>query len=124
MNGGLWDGALPWLQMPFPPNALGSLQGRTAPFQVVLVPQEETMEVYAVCKPLDIAPVVLPWMFLAPSAERQVCLPLGTAEANSAGSLGRQSVLPLSTLWWLHARTSHVLLPHDVGYLLPIGLGS
>ena len=37
--------------MPFPPSALGSLRGRTAPLQVMLVPQEETLEVCAVCKP-------------------------------------------------------------------------
>ena len=78
-----------WLQMPVPPSALGGLQGRTAPLQVVLVPQEETLEVYAVCKPPGIDPVVLPWMFLVPPAEQWVCLPLGSAEANSAASLSR-----------------------------------
>ena len=87
-NGGLLDGALPWLQMPVSPSTLGGLQGRTAPLQVVLVPQEETLEVNAVCNPPGIAPIVLPWKFLAPPAEWQVCLPLGSAEANSAGSLG------------------------------------
>ena len=110
--------------MPFPPYALGGLQGRTAPLQVALVPQEETLEVCAVCKPPDIAPVVLPWMFLAPPAEQWVHLPLGSAEANSARSLSRRSVPPLSALQQLHAGTSHVLLPQDVGYLPPISLGS
>ena len=50
------------------PSALGGLQGRIAPLQVALVPQEETQGVCAACKPPGIAPVVLPWKFLAPPA--------------------------------------------------------
>ena len=87
------------------PSTLSGLRGRTAPLQVALFPQEETLEVCAVCKPPGIAPVVLPWKFLAPPAEWQVLPPLGSAEANSAGSLSGQSVLPLSALWLLHAET-------------------
>ena len=121
---GLLDGALPWLQMPIPPSTLSGLLGRTAPLQVVLVPQEETLEVCAVCKPPGIVPVVLPWKFLAPPAEWWVCPPLGSAEANSAESLSGQSIPPLSTLWLLHAGTSHALLPHGEGCLLHIRLGS
>ena len=44
-------GPPPWLQMPFPPYTLGGLQGRRASLQVALVPQEETLEVYAVINP-------------------------------------------------------------------------
>ena len=78
------------------PSALGGLQGRTVPLQVVLVPQGETLEVCAACKPPGIALAVLPWEFLAPPAEWQVCPPLGSAEADSASGLSRQSILPLS----------------------------
>ena len=120
MDGGLPDGASLWLQMPFPPSTLGSLQGRTAPLQVMLVPQK-TLEVCPVCKPPGIAPAVLPWRFLVPPAEWQVHLPPGSAEATSAGSLSRLSVLPLSGLQLLHAGTFHALLPSGEGCLLPIG---
>ena len=74
-----------WLLVPLLPSALGGLQGMTAPPQGVLVLQEETQGVSATYKPPGIAPAVLPWMFLALPAEWQVCLPLGSAEAYSAG---------------------------------------
>ena len=61
---------MPWLQVPFLPHALGGLGGRTAPLQVLLAPQEETLAVYATYKLPDIALVVPPWMFLAPPAEQ------------------------------------------------------
>ena len=89
----------------------------------MLVPQEETLEVCAVCKPPGIAPTVLPWRFLVPPAEQQVHPPLGSAEATSAGGLGRLSVLPLSALWLLHAGTFHALLPSSEGCLLSIRPG-
>ena len=63
-------------------------------------------------------------MFLAQPAERWVCPPLGSAEANFASGLSGQSILPLSVLQQLHAGTSHVVLPCNVGYLLSIGPGS
>ena len=110
--------------MPFPSSTLGGLWGRTAPLQVMLVPQEETLEVYAVCKPPGIAHVVLPWKFLAPPAEWWVHPPWGSAEANSASNLSGWSFPPLPTLRQSHVGTSHVLLPHNVGCLPPIGLES
>ena len=122
-DGGLPDGASLWLQMPFSPSALDGLRGRTAPLQVAQVPQEETLEVCAVCKPPGIAPAVLLWKFLAPPAEWQVHLPLGSAEATSAGGLGGLSIPPLSAIWLLHAGTFHALLPSDEGCLLPIRPG-
>ena len=122
-DGGLPDGASLWLQMPFPPSTLSNLWGRTAPLQVILVPEEETLEVCAVWKPPGIAPAVLPWRFLVPPAEQWVCLPLGSAEATSASGLSRLSILPLSTLWLLHAGTFHALLPSNEGCLLPIRPG-
>ena len=87
------------------------------------VPKEETLEVCAVCKPPGTAPAVLLWRFLVPPAERQVCPPLGSAEAASAGGLGRLSILPLSALQQLHAGTFHALLPSGEGCLLPIRPG-
>ena len=109
--------------MPFLLHALGGLGGRTAPLEVLLAPQEETLAVCTTYKLPDIALVVPPWTFLGPPAEWQVCPPQGSAEASSAGGLSRLSILPPSTLWWLHAGTSHVVLPCNVGYLLPIGIG-
>ena len=120
---GLPDGASLWLQMPFPPPALGGLQGRTAPLQVVQVPQEETQEVYEVCKPPGIAPADLLWMFLDSPAEQQVCPPPGSAEATSAGGLGGLFVLPPSALQQLHAGTFHALSPSNEDCLLPTGPG-
>ena len=74
-DGGLPDGTLLWLQMSLPLSTLGSLQGRTAPLQVMLVPQEETLEVCAVWKPPGIALAILLWRFPVPPAEQQVtCL--------------------------------------------------
>ena len=87
------------------------------------VPQEETLEVCAVCKPPGIAPAVLLWRFLVPPAEWWVSLHLGSSETTSAGGLSGLSVLPLSTLWLLHAGTYHTLLPSGEGCLLPIGPG-
>ena len=122
-DGDLPDRASLWLQMHFPPSTLGGLQGRTAPLQVMQVPQEETLEVCAVCKPPGIAPAVLLWRFLVPPAEQQVCLPPGSAEATSAGGLSGLSIPSHSTLWQLHAGTFHALLPSGEGCLLPIGAG-
>ena len=89
----------------------------------MLAPQEETLEVCAVCKPPGIAPAVLLWRFLVPPAEWWVHLPLGSAETTSAGGLSGLSILPLSTLQLLHAGTFHALLPRSEGCLLPIRPG-
>ena len=62
------------------------------------VPQEETLEVCAICKPPGIAPAVLLWKFLVPPAEWWVLPPLGSAEATSASGLSGLSILPLSAL--------------------------
>ena len=122
-DGGLPDRALLWLQMLFPPSTLGGLQGRTAPLQVMQIPQEGTLEVCAVCKPPGISPAVLLWRFLVPPTEWWVCLPPGSAEATSAGSLSGLSILPLSALQQLHAGTFHAILPSGEGCLFPIRPG-
>ena len=113
-----------WLWMSCPPSTLGGLQGRTPPLPVMLVPQEETLEVWVICRPPGIIPAVLFLRFLVPPAEHWVCPPLGSAEATSAGGLSRLSILPLSTLWLLHAETFHASLLSGEGCLLPIGPGS
>ena len=112
-----------WLQMPFPPPALGGLQGRTAPLQVAQIPQEKTQEVYEICKPPGIAPADLLWKLLDPPAEQQVCPPLGSAEATSAGGLRGLFIPPPSALWLLHAGTFCALSPSNEGCLLPTGPG-
>ena len=43
--GGLWDGALPGLQVSFLPHIFGGLGGWTAPLQVLPAPQEETLAI-------------------------------------------------------------------------------
>ena len=85
--------------------------------------QEETLEVCVICRPPGIVPAVLFPRFLVPPAEWQVHLPLGLAEATSASGLGGLSILPLSTLWLLHAETFHPSLPSSEGCLLPIESG-
>ena len=82
-------GAMPWLQEPFPPHIFGGLGGRTALLQVLLTPQEQILAVYAAYKLPNITLVALPLLFLAPPAKWQICPPQGSAEACSAGSLGR-----------------------------------
>ena len=91
MVGGQPAGTLFWLQVSSPPSTLGSLPGRTSPLLAMPVPQEEILGVCVACRPPDIIVVILPLRFLVPLAEWQVCPPLGSVEATSAGSLSRLS---------------------------------
>ena len=84
-------------------SALGSLQRKTPPPSLALVPQAVILAASVVCKPQGIGIGFLLLLFRGLPAEWQMHLPLGPALVALACGLGRLFALPPSTLHWQHA---------------------